>query len=68
MDAVHGYERTVNQLMGDGIMALLGAPIAHEDHGFPGRNAACAHSKPITMTVLPLSIPRAANECRLVPS
>ena len=32
MDAVHRYEGTVNQVMGDGIMALLGAPIAHEDH------------------------------------
>ena len=32
MDAVHCYEGTVNQVMGDGIMALFGAPIAHEDH------------------------------------
>jgi class 3 adenylate cyclase/tetratricopeptide (TPR) repeat protein len=32
MDAVHQYEGTVNQVMGDGIMALFGAPIAHEDH------------------------------------
>ena len=32
MDAVHRYEGTVNQLMGDGLMALFGAPIAHEDH------------------------------------
>ena len=32
MEAVHGYEGTVNQVMGDGIMALFGAPIAHEDH------------------------------------
>jgi class 3 adenylate cyclase/tetratricopeptide (TPR) repeat protein len=30
--AVHQYEGTVNQVMGDGIMALFGAPIAHEDH------------------------------------
>jgi hypothetical protein len=29
---VHRYEGTVNQIMGDGIMALFGAPIAHEDH------------------------------------
>jgi len=33
MEAVHRYEGTVNQVMGDGIMALFGAPIAHEDHG-----------------------------------
>ena len=32
MDAVHRYEGTGNQAMGDGIMALFGAPIAHEDH------------------------------------
>src|SRR5262249_36196302 len=32
MEAVHCYEGTVNQVMGDGIMALFGAPIAHEDH------------------------------------
>jgi class 3 adenylate cyclase len=32
MDAVYRYEGTVNQVMGDGIMALFGAPIAHEDH------------------------------------
>jgi class 3 adenylate cyclase/tetratricopeptide (TPR) repeat protein len=33
MEAVHRYEGTVNQVMGDGIMALFGAPLAHEDHG-----------------------------------
>ncbi len=32
MEAVHYYEGTVNQVMGDGIMALFGAPLAHEDH------------------------------------
>ncbi len=32
MEAIHFYEGTVNQVMGDGIMALFGAPIAHEDH------------------------------------
>jgi class 3 adenylate cyclase/tetratricopeptide (TPR) repeat protein len=31
-DEVHRYEGTVNQFLGDGIMALFGAPIAHEDH------------------------------------
>src|SRR5262245_7278186 len=29
---VHRYEGTINQLLGDGVMALFGAPIAHEDH------------------------------------
>src|SRR5262249_31672091 len=32
MEAVHHYEGTVNQVMGDGIMALFGAPVSHEDH------------------------------------
>src|SRR5262245_15405621 len=32
MAAVHQYEGTVNQVMGDGIMVLFGAPLAHEDH------------------------------------
>src|SRR6476619_1303829 len=30
-EAVHRYEGTVNQVMGDGVMALFGAPLAHED-------------------------------------
>jgi class 3 adenylate cyclase/tetratricopeptide (TPR) repeat protein len=33
MHAVRRYEGTVNQVMGDGIMALFGAPVAHEDDG-----------------------------------
>jgi class 3 adenylate cyclase len=32
MEAVHRYEGTVDQVIGDGIMALFGAPLAHEDH------------------------------------
>jgi class 3 adenylate cyclase/tetratricopeptide (TPR) repeat protein len=32
MEGVHRYEGTVNQVMGDGLMALFGAPVAHEDH------------------------------------
>ena len=40
MAAVHRYEGTVNQVMGDGIMALFGAPIAHEDHAVRGCYAA----------------------------
>ena len=32
MEAVHHYEGTVNQAAGDGIMAIFGAPLAHEDH------------------------------------
>src|SRR5262249_2559705 len=32
IDAVHRDGGTINQVMGDGIMALFGAPLAHEDH------------------------------------
>ena len=40
MDAVHSYEATVNQVMDDGVMALFGAPLAHEDHAVRGSYAA----------------------------
>jgi class 3 adenylate cyclase/tetratricopeptide (TPR) repeat protein len=40
MEAVHRFEGTVNQVMGDGIMALFGAPIAHEDHAVRAAYAA----------------------------
>src|SRR6476660_3205193 len=42
MAAVHRYEGTVNQVMGDGIMALFGAPITHEDHAVRACSAALA--------------------------
>jgi class 3 adenylate cyclase/pimeloyl-ACP methyl ester carboxylesterase len=42
MDAVHRYEGTVNRVLGDGIMALFGAPIAHEDHAVRACYAALA--------------------------
>jgi class 3 adenylate cyclase/tetratricopeptide (TPR) repeat protein/ribosomal protein L40E len=32
LSGVHRYEGTINQFLGDGFMALFGAPIAHEDH------------------------------------
>ena len=42
MEAVHRYEGTVNQVLGDGIMALFGAPIGHEDHAARACYAALA--------------------------
>jgi class 3 adenylate cyclase/tetratricopeptide (TPR) repeat protein len=42
MDAVHRFEGTVNQVLGDGIMALFGAPLAHEDHALRASYAALA--------------------------
>ena len=40
LNAVHAYEGTVNQFLGDGVMALFGAPIAHEDHAQRALSAA----------------------------
>ncbi len=40
LKAVHQWEGTVNQFTGDGIMALFGAPIAHEDHARRALHAA----------------------------
>src|SRR5438128_6994417 len=47
MEAVHSYEGTVNQVMGDGIMALFGAPVAHEDHAVRACYAALAMQEAI---------------------
>jgi class 3 adenylate cyclase/tetratricopeptide (TPR) repeat protein len=47
MEAVHRYEGTVNQVMGDGVMALFGAPLAHEDHAVRACYAALAMQQTI---------------------
>jgi class 3 adenylate cyclase len=47
MDAVHRYEGTVNQVLGEGIMALFGAPVAHEDHAVRACYAALAMQEAI---------------------
>ena len=48
MEAVHRYEGTVSNLMGDGIMALFGAPLAHEDHAVRACYAALRMQESVT--------------------
>jgi class 3 adenylate cyclase len=45
MNEIHRYEGTINQFLGDGVMALFGAPIAHEDHAQRACQAALAIRK-----------------------
>ena len=42
MDEIHKYEGTINQFLGDGIMAIFGAPVTHEDHVHRACHAALA--------------------------
>ncbi len=42
MEEIHRYEGTINQFTGDGVMALFGAPVAHEDHAQRACHAALA--------------------------
>jgi class 3 adenylate cyclase len=48
IEAVHRYEGTVNRVMGDGIMALFGAPISHEDHAVRACYAALRMQETVT--------------------
>ena len=45
MDEIHRFEGTINQFTGDGVMALFGAPMAHEDHAQRACYAALAIQK-----------------------
>jgi class 3 adenylate cyclase len=45
---VHRFEGTINQFTGDGIMALFGAPVAHEDHAQRGCHAALASAEELS--------------------
>ncbi len=63
MEAVHRYEGTVNQVMGDGIMALFGAPLAHEDHAVRACYAALRMQEAIRR-IPRRSAARTASRCR----
>ncbi|MDA8141298.1 MAG: AAA family ATPase, partial [Desulfobacteraceae bacterium] len=45
MEEIHRWEGTINQFMGDGVMALFGAPVAHEDHAQRACHAALGIQK-----------------------
>ena len=55
---VHRYEGTVNQFLGDGIMALFGAPIAHEDHAQRAVHAALGIRRALEAYQTELAPPR----------
>ena len=46
-DEIHRYEGTINQFTGDGVMALFGAPVSHEDHAQRACHAALGIQKAI---------------------
>jgi class 3 adenylate cyclase len=65
MEAVHRYEDTVNQVLGDGIMALFAAPLAHEDHAARACYAALAMQDAFAATRRRSAAPTACR-CRCV--
>jgi class 3 adenylate cyclase len=48
MDEIHKYEGTINQFTGDGVMALFGAPLAHEDHALRACHASLSIQQALT--------------------
>jgi predicted ATPase/class 3 adenylate cyclase len=58
MEAVHRYEGIVNQVMGDGVMAIFGAPLAYEDHAVRACYAALAMRDAIRRYSEQLSVSR----------
>lgn len=59
--AVHRYEGTVNQYTGDGVMALFGAPVAHEDHALRACHAALDMQVAVRAYADELRLQRALN-------
>ncbi len=56
LDAVHRFEGTVAQLLGDGLLALFGAPIAHEDHALRAILAGLALQEGLRAHELPVEV------------
>ena len=65
MEAVHRYEGTVNQVMGDGIMALFGAPLAHEDHAVRACYAALRMQETVKQLRRGRAHARRASTCQI---
>src|SRR5438874_10000269 len=72
-DGIHRFEGTINQFTGDGLMALFGAPIAHEDHARRGCHAALqlmgelrAYASGLTVCGLEFSVRFGLKSCYLV--
>jgi class 3 adenylate cyclase/pimeloyl-ACP methyl ester carboxylesterase len=65
MAAVHRYEGTVNKVLGDGIMALFGAPLAHEDHAVRAAYAALAVRDAVPVVVKELHADHKAIQVRV---
>jgi class 3 adenylate cyclase len=65
IDAVHRYDGTVNQVLGDGLMALFGAPIAHEDHAFRAASAALAIRDAVRGARMPSAVGSESPDVRI---
>jgi class 3 adenylate cyclase/tetratricopeptide (TPR) repeat protein len=62
---IHRYEGTVNQFLGDGFMALFGAPLAHEDHARRAALAALGVARAVDTPIVPDSGPPVTLRVRM---